>query len=73
MAGIQVVGNRWTVADAPDDAPAGLVCIGLKGEVDRAAVRRAVARPEAAVAADPVPAPRKAAEAATPTGEDLSP
>ena len=44
MAGIQVVGNRWTVADAPGDAPPGLVCIGLRGEVDREAVRRAVAR-----------------------------
>ena len=43
MAAIQVVGNRWTVTEAPAEARSGLVCIGLKGQVDVAAVRREVA------------------------------
>lgn len=43
MAAIQVVGNRWTVAKAPGNAAAGLVCIGLKGQTDPAAVQRAIA------------------------------
>ena len=43
MAVIQVVGNRWTVAKAPGDATVGLVCIGLKGQTDPAAVQRAIA------------------------------
>ena len=48
MAAIQVVGNRWTVSEAPADAMAGLVCIGLKGQADPAAVQRAIAeRPPA--------------------------
>ncbi len=42
MAAIQVVGNRWTVSEAPADAVPGLVCIGLKGQADLAAVQRAV-------------------------------
>ena len=44
MAAIQVVGNRWAVSDAAAEAPAGLVCIGLKGQVDLAAIQRALAR-----------------------------
>ena len=47
MAAIQTVGNRWTVSDAPPDAPAGLVCIGLEGRTDFAALRRAVSACEA--------------------------
>ena len=43
MAALQVVGNRWTVSEAPPGAVPGLVCIGLKGQADLAAVRRAVA------------------------------
>ena len=43
MAAVQVVGNRWAVADAAPDAPAGLVCIGLRDRVDPAAIRRSVA------------------------------
>ena len=46
MAAIQVVGNRWTVSEAPPEAPAGLVCIGLKGQADPAAIRRAVGKVE---------------------------
>ncbi len=42
MAALQVVGSRWAVSGAPAGAPAGLVCIGLKGQTDMAAVRRAV-------------------------------
>ena len=42
MAALQVVGNRWTVSEAPPEAPLGLVCIGLKGQADLAAVQRAV-------------------------------
>ena len=42
MAAIQTVGSRWTVSDAPADAPAGLVCIGLEGRTDFAAIRQAV-------------------------------
>ncbi len=42
MAAIQTVGNRWTVSDAPADAPAGLVCIGLEARTDFAALRRAI-------------------------------
>ena len=42
MAAIQTVGNRWTVTDAPADAPTGLVCIGLEGQADFDALRRAV-------------------------------
>ena len=34
--------SRWTVSDAPADAPAGLICIGLEGQSDLAAIRRAV-------------------------------
>jgi len=47
MAALQVVGNRWTVSEAPADAPAGLVCIGMKGQADPAAIRRAVREAEA--------------------------
>ena len=48
MAAIQVVGNRWTVSEAPADAVAGLICIGLKGQADPAAVQQALAeRPPA--------------------------
>ena len=43
LAAIQVVGNRWAVSEAPADAAAGLVCIGLKGQADPAAVQRAIA------------------------------
>ena len=42
MAAIQTVGSRWTVSDAPADAPSGLICIGLEGQADLAALRRAV-------------------------------
>ena len=42
MAAIQTVGNRWAVSDAPPDAPAGLICIGLEGQADFAALQRAV-------------------------------
>ena len=42
MTAIQTVGNRWTVSDAPADAPAGLVCIGLEGQADFDALRRVV-------------------------------
>ncbi len=42
MAAIQTVGSRWAVAPAPADAPAGLVCIGLEGRTDFAALRHAV-------------------------------
>ena len=42
MAAIQTVGNRWTVSEAPADAPAGLVCIGLEARTDFTALRRAV-------------------------------
>ena len=45
MAAIQVVGSRWTVSDAPANAPAGLVCIGLEGRTDFAALRRAIGCP----------------------------
>ena len=41
-AAIQTVGNRWTVSDAPPDAPTGLVCIGLEERTDFATLRRAV-------------------------------
>ena len=41
-AAIQTVGNRWTVTEAPPDAPTGLVCIGLDGRTDFAALRRAI-------------------------------
>ena len=41
MAAIQTVGNRWSVSEAPPDAPAGLICIGLEGQADFAALRRA--------------------------------
>ena len=47
MAAVQVVGNRWTVSDAPAGAQLGLVCIGMKGQADLAAIRRAVAEAEA--------------------------
>ena len=47
MAAIQVVGSRWAVSEAPPEAPTGLVCIGLKGQADLAAVQRAVAEAEA--------------------------
>ena len=43
MAAIQTVGNRWTVSDAPADAPPGLICIGLEARTDFAALQRAVA------------------------------
>ena len=42
MSAIQTVGNRWAVSDAPPDVPAGLICIGLEGQADFAALRRAV-------------------------------
>lgn len=42
MAAIQTVGNRWTVTEAPPDAPAGLICIGLEARTDFAALQRAV-------------------------------
>ena len=42
MAAIQTVGSRWTVTDAPADAPAGLICIGLEEQTDFTALRRAV-------------------------------
>ncbi len=45
MAAIQTVGNRWTVTDAPADAPAGLICIGLEAHTDFAALRRALGCP----------------------------
>ena len=45
MAAIQVVGSRWTVSDAPPNAPAGLICIGLEGRTDFAALRRAIGCP----------------------------
>ncbi len=45
MAAIQVVGSRWTVSDAPANAPAGLVCIGLEGRTDMAALRQAIGCP----------------------------
>ena len=41
-AAIQTVGNRWTVTEAPPDAPPGLVCIGLEARTDFVALRRAV-------------------------------
>ena len=43
MAAIQIVGSRWTVSDAPPDAPAGLVCIGLEAQADFEALKQAVA------------------------------
>ena len=46
MAAIQIVGNRWTVSEAPAAAPAGLVCIGLKGRIDVEAIKRAVGQPD---------------------------
>ena len=45
MAAIQTVGSRWTVSDAPPNAPAGLICIGLEGRTDLAALRRAIGCP----------------------------
>jgi len=42
MAAIQTVGNRWTVTEAPADAPPGLVCIGLEARTDFEVLRRAV-------------------------------
>ena len=42
MAAIQTVGSRWTVSDAPPNAPAGLICIGLEGRTDLAALGQAV-------------------------------
>ena len=45
MAAIQTVGSRWTVSDAPANAPAGLVCIGLEDRTDFAALRRAIGCP----------------------------
>ena len=45
MAAIQTVGSRWTVSDAPADAPAGLICIGLEGCTDMAALRQAIGCP----------------------------
>jgi len=42
MAALQTVGSRWAVSNAPAGAPAGLVCIGLKGQADIAALRRAL-------------------------------
>ncbi|MYF08730.1 MAG: GTP-binding protein [Rhodospirillaceae bacterium] len=47
MAAIQVVGNRWTVSEAPPEAPVGLVCIGMKEQADPAAIRRAIREAEA--------------------------
>ena len=47
MAAIQVVGNRWTVSEAPAGALPGMVCIGLKGQADLAAVQQAVGKAEA--------------------------
>ena len=44
-AAIQTVGNRWTVSEAPADAPAGLVCIGLEARTDFTALRRAIDYP----------------------------
>ncbi len=41
MAAIQTVGNRWSVSEAPPNAPAGLICIGLEDRTDFAALRRA--------------------------------
>lgn len=41
MAAIQTVGNRWTITEAPADAPTGLVCIGLEARTDFEALRRA--------------------------------
>ncbi len=42
MAAIQTVGNRWSVSDAQPDAPDGLICIGLEGQADFAALQRAI-------------------------------
>ncbi|MXY41862.1 MAG: GTP-binding protein [Rhodospirillaceae bacterium] len=47
MAAIQVVGSRWTVSEAPPEAPVGLVCIGMKEQADPSAIRRAIREAEA--------------------------
>ncbi len=41
MAAIQTVGNRWSVSEAPPNASAGLICIGLEAQTDFSALRRA--------------------------------
>lgn len=43
---LQIVGARWEVAvhQAPDGKAGGLVCIGLKGNLDRMAIQRAISR-----------------------------
>jgi G3E family GTPase len=46
MKSLQLVGTRWEVAvhAAADGKPGRLVCIGLKGSVDKTAITRAIAR-----------------------------
>ena len=58
MAAIQVVGNRWTVSEAPAGARLGLVCIGMKGQADLTAVARAVAETAENAAACPHASPK---------------
>ncbi len=42
MAAVEIVGSRWIVTDAPANAPAGLVCIGLEDRTDFTALRQSL-------------------------------
>ena len=36
---LHIVGKRWEITDAPQNAPLGIVCIGLKGQFDGDLIR----------------------------------
>ena len=36
---LHIVGKRWEISDAPENAPLGIVCIGLKGQFDGNLIR----------------------------------
>lgn len=38
---LHIVGKRWEISDAPQNAPLGIVCIGLKGQFDGDLIRKA--------------------------------
>ncbi len=38
---LHIVGKRWEITEAPDDAPLGIVCIGLKGQFEGDLIRQA--------------------------------
>lgn len=40
---LHIVGKRWEITDAPENAPLGIVCIGLKGQFSAGTIRQTVA------------------------------